>query len=84
MPRPPPGGLAGQMALACDAGACWEAKSTSSIEGTGSRRSTSLAQHLACWLKMQQLGLQLRPREQVPGGGGGGRAESPHSIKHPV
>lgn len=68
------------MAFVCDAGTCWEAKSTSSIEGTGSRRSMSLAQHLACWLKMQQPGLHLKPGEQVTGWGTGQRVHTLLSI----
>lgn len=65
------------MAFACDArhmlGGQGHIKrgSTQRTQGVGLESPQAVAQHLGCWLKMQEPGLRLRSGELVLGGGGG-------------
>lgn len=73
------------MAFACDArhmlGGQGHIKrgSTQRTQGVGLESPQAVAQHLGCWLKMQEPGLRLRSGELVLGGGG---RQRPHSKRH--
>ena len=71
------------MAFACDAwhmlGGQGHIKrgSTQRTQGVGLESPQAVAQHLGCWLKMQEPGLRLRSRSWSLGWG-----QRPHSNRH--
>lgn len=85
VPRPPPRGasLPGHLAFVCDA---WHMLGSHkrikhrSRERLQKESPQAAARYLGCWLKMQELGLHLRPVELVPGE----RPGSPCSNQPPV